>query len=102
MLDYSKVIIIIRVLLFFIFFSTHIPNRPVTSQIENEDVKKYAEKYLNVGEWVMDTSIGYMNSSPYFEQGIKSCRSIFFIRPSREFIVINMSVIERKVRNNNG
>ncbi|KAI9275394.1 hypothetical protein BY458DRAFT_555065 [Sporodiniella umbellata] len=42
--------------------------QPVTSQIENEEIKKYAEKYLGIGEWVMDTSIGYMNTSSYFER----------------------------------
>ncbi|CEG82507.1 hypothetical protein RMATCC62417_16570 [Rhizopus microsporus] len=41
---------------------------PATSQIEHEEIKKYVTKYLNIGEWVMDTSIGLMNSSPYFER----------------------------------
>lgn len=36
--------------------------------IENEDVRNYFNKYLNVGEWVLDTSIGIMNTSPYFER----------------------------------
>ncbi|KAG0736190.1 hypothetical protein G6F57_000280 [Rhizopus arrhizus] len=42
--------------------------QPATNQIENEEIKKYAEKYLDIGEWVMDTSIGFMNNSPYFER----------------------------------
>ncbi|KAG1454715.1 hypothetical protein G6F46_009953 [Rhizopus delemar] len=42
--------------------------QPATNQIENEEIKKYVEKYLDIGEWVMDTSIGFMNSSPYFER----------------------------------
>ncbi|KAG1046301.1 hypothetical protein G6F43_011141 [Rhizopus delemar] len=42
--------------------------QPATNQIENEEIKKYLEKYLDIGEWVMDTSIGFMNSSPYFER----------------------------------
>lgn len=36
--------------------------------IENEDIRSYVQKYLNVGEWVLDNSIVYMNNSTYFER----------------------------------
>ena len=38
------------------------------TQIENEDIRKYAQKYLNVGEWLLDNSIVFMNNSQYFER----------------------------------
>jgi hypothetical protein len=43
-------------------------NRPATTKIENEDVRKYVDKYLDIGEWVLDSSIVFMNTSPYFER----------------------------------
>ncbi|GAA5802417.1 hypothetical protein EDC94DRAFT_623609 [Helicostylum pulchrum] len=42
--------------------------QPATSQIENEDVRKYVNKYLGIGEWVVDSSVVFMNNSPYFER----------------------------------
>ncbi|KAI8369807.1 hypothetical protein EDC96DRAFT_503458 [Choanephora cucurbitarum] len=42
--------------------------QPAVDQIENEQVRHYAEKYLNVGEWAMDTTIAFMNTSSYFER----------------------------------
>ncbi|KAI8139460.1 DUF1748-domain-containing protein [Fennellomyces sp. T-0311] len=42
--------------------------QPAMSQIENEDIRKYAQKYLNVGEWLLDNSILFMNNSSYFER----------------------------------
>ncbi|KAI8082465.1 hypothetical protein BDF21DRAFT_462533 [Thamnidium elegans] len=42
--------------------------QPATSQIENEDVRKYVNKYLDIGEWVVDSSVTFMNNSPYFER----------------------------------
>lgn len=41
---------------------------PKTSTIENKDIRSACEKYLGVGEWVMDMSIGYMSTSEYFER----------------------------------
>ncbi|KAI7907569.1 uncharacterized protein BX663DRAFT_491343 [Cokeromyces recurvatus] len=42
--------------------------QPATSKIENEDVRKYVEQYLRIGDWVIDSSLVYMNNSPYFER----------------------------------
>ncbi|KAI8338633.1 hypothetical protein BC941DRAFT_423437 [Chlamydoabsidia padenii] len=42
--------------------------QPKTTMIENEDIRGYVQKYLNVGEWVLDNSIVYMNNSSYFER----------------------------------
>ncbi|SAM05844.1 hypothetical protein [Absidia glauca] len=42
--------------------------QPKTTMIENEDIRSYVQKYLNVGEWVLDNSIVYMNNSTYFER----------------------------------
>ncbi|KAI8067063.1 hypothetical protein BC940DRAFT_301217 [Gongronella butleri] len=42
--------------------------QPKISSIDNEEVRSYVQKYLNVGEWVMDNSIVYMNNSSYFER----------------------------------
>ena len=43
-------------------------SRPAVSQIENDDVRKYVKKYLDVGEWMFDNSVMFMNNSPYFER----------------------------------
>ncbi|KAK9451623.1 uncharacterized protein V1518DRAFT_409057 [Limtongia smithiae] len=37
-----------------------------TDSIESTDVRSAVTKYLDVGEWVLDTSVAFMNSSPYF------------------------------------
>ncbi|KAK7205840.1 hypothetical protein BZA70DRAFT_277181 [Myxozyma melibiosi] len=37
-----------------------------TESIESKDVRDAVTKYLDVGEWVLDTSVAFMNSSPYF------------------------------------
>ncbi|KAG2212321.1 DUF1748-domain-containing protein [Mucor mucedo] len=42
--------------------------QPATSQIENDEIRKYADKYLSVGEWVVDSGVVFMNNSPYFER----------------------------------
>ncbi|KAL1931917.1 hypothetical protein VTP01DRAFT_8973 [Rhizomucor pusillus] len=42
--------------------------QPALSQIENEDVRKYLQQYLNVGEWMLDNTVVYMNNSQYFER----------------------------------
>ena len=41
---------------------------PKTSAIESKDVRSAVDKYLGLGEWVMDMSIGYVGSSSYFER----------------------------------
>ncbi|KAI8084791.1 uncharacterized protein BX664DRAFT_351571 [Halteromyces radiatus] len=42
--------------------------QPKVATIENDDLQSYVQKYLNVGEWVLDNSIVYMNNSSYFER----------------------------------
>ncbi|KAH8153764.1 uncharacterized protein LAJ45_01531 [Morchella importuna] len=39
-----------------------------TEKIESKDVRSALEKYLNIGEWMMDQSIAVMGSSSYFER----------------------------------
>ncbi|CAN6649525.1 mitofissin [Trichomonascus vanleenenianus] len=39
-----------------------------TSDIESKDVKGFVDRYLDVGEWVFDTSIAFMGNSNYFER----------------------------------
>ncbi|KAI9315534.1 hypothetical protein BX666DRAFT_2028432 [Dichotomocladium elegans] len=39
---------------------------PAVSNIENEDIRNYVTKYLNVGEWMLDNTVVFMNNSPYF------------------------------------
>ncbi|BFZ56939.1 hypothetical protein PYCC9005_003989 [Savitreella phatthalungensis] len=41
---------------------------PKTNAIENKDVRSAVDKYLGLGEWFMDMSIGYVGSSAYFER----------------------------------
>lgn len=41
---------------------------PKTSAIESKDIRSVVDRYLGVGEWVMDMSIGYMSTSQYFER----------------------------------
>ncbi|ORZ03985.1 hypothetical protein BCR43DRAFT_521032 [Syncephalastrum racemosum] len=41
--------------------------QPATSKIENADVRGYVEKYLQLGERVLDESLPYMKVSPFFE-----------------------------------
>lgn len=42
--------------------------QPATNKIENDEVRKYVEKYLDVGDWVLDSSVAFMNTSTYFER----------------------------------
>lgn len=35
---------------------------------DSQDVKKWIDKYLGVGEWVMDQSVAVMGSTSYFER----------------------------------
>ncbi|KAG0237592.1 hypothetical protein B0O80DRAFT_439069 [Mortierella sp. GBAus27b] len=39
-----------------------------TQKIESEDVRSYVNKYLGVGEWVVDQGTAFMSSSQYFER----------------------------------
>ncbi|CAI2171881.1 16086_t:CDS:2 [Funneliformis geosporum] len=39
-----------------------------TNNIENQELRKAVNKFLNVGEWVVDQSILIMSSSAYFER----------------------------------
>ncbi|KAG9323339.1 hypothetical protein KVV02_004547 [Mortierella alpina] len=39
-----------------------------TNKIESEDVRSYVEKYLTVGEWVVDQGSAFMSASQYFER----------------------------------
>ncbi|CAG8436346.1 1471_t:CDS:2 [Funneliformis caledonium] len=39
-----------------------------TNNIENQEIRKAVDKFLNVGEWVFDQSILIMNTSAYFER----------------------------------
>ncbi|CAO3635156.1 hypothetical protein BJ944DRAFT_269717 [Cunninghamella echinulata] len=41
---------------------------PKLSTIENEDIRSYVQKYLNVGDWVLDNSLVYLSNSKYFER----------------------------------
>ncbi|KAG0177106.1 hypothetical protein DFQ28_006321 [Apophysomyces sp. BC1034] len=42
--------------------------QPAVSKIENKEVRGYFEKYLSVGEWLLDTTIVLMSNSSYFER----------------------------------
>jgi hypothetical protein len=35
---------------------------------ENKDINHWIDKYLGVGEWVMDQSVAIAGSSPWFER----------------------------------
>lgn len=35
---------------------------------ESKELKKWVDKYLGVGEWVMDQSVAILGSSGYFER----------------------------------
>ncbi|CAG8682547.1 3807_t:CDS:2 [Dentiscutata erythropus] len=39
-----------------------------THRIENDEVRNAVNKFLGVGEWVVDQSISYMSTSSYFER----------------------------------
>jgi len=43
-------------------------NRFKSEDIENKEVRGAVNKYLNVGDWVLDQSIAFMSSSSYFER----------------------------------
>ncbi|KAK9454880.1 hypothetical protein V1511DRAFT_501235 [Dipodascopsis uninucleata] len=37
-----------------------------TETIESSDFRTAVTRYLDVGEWVLDTGVAFMSSSPYF------------------------------------
>ncbi|KAI8376837.1 hypothetical protein BD560DRAFT_391663 [Blakeslea trispora] len=37
-----------------------------TSKLESSTIRSYVDKYLNLGEWIFDMSVAYMNHSSYF------------------------------------
>ncbi|KAF9365433.1 MAG: hypothetical protein J3Q66DRAFT_354396 [Benniella sp.] len=39
-----------------------------TDKIQSDDVRSYVNKYLSVGEWVVDQGTAFMSSSQYFER----------------------------------
>jgi len=39
-----------------------------TDRIESPDIRSIVDKYLNLGEWVMDQSIAFMGATTYFER----------------------------------
>lgn len=45
-------------------------NRFKTDKVagENKEVGKWVDKYLGVGEWVMDASVAFAGSSGFFER----------------------------------
>ncbi|KAF3099634.1 hypothetical protein TWF569_004672 [Orbilia oligospora] len=49
-----------------------------TEKIESKDMRGMVNKYLDIGEWVMDQSIAVMGTSAYFER--KSMSSAFSSR----------------------
>ncbi|XMA11877.1 hypothetical protein WAI453_004668 [Rhynchosporium graminicola] len=44
------------------------PSFKKESITENKDINVYIEKYLGVGEWVMDQSVAIAGSSGWFER----------------------------------
>lgn len=44
------------------------PSFKPDSLTESKELKTWVEKYLGVGEWVMDQSVAIMGSSGYFER----------------------------------
>ncbi|KAG0017536.1 hypothetical protein BGZ80_008190 [Entomortierella chlamydospora] len=39
-----------------------------TNKIESDDVRVYVDKYLTIGEWVVDQGTAFMSTSQYFER----------------------------------
>jgi len=42
--------------------------RVKTDNIENKDLRNAVNKYLNIGEWVIDQSVAFMSTTSYFER----------------------------------
>ena len=51
-----------------LFLVSCLTRRLKTDGIENKDVRSAVNKYLNVGDWVLDQSIAFMAASSYFER----------------------------------
>lgn len=39
-----------------------------SNQVENSDIRGLLVRYLGVGEWVLDTSASFLESSKYFKK----------------------------------
>ncbi|KAG0239209.1 hypothetical protein B0O80DRAFT_461316 [Mortierella sp. GBAus27b] len=39
-----------------------------SNRIESQDVRSAVDKYLGIGEWVLDQGIIFLSSSKYFER----------------------------------
>ncbi|KAF8923823.1 hypothetical protein EDD21DRAFT_390044 [Dissophora ornata] len=39
-----------------------------SNKIESQDVRSIVDKYLGIGEWIMDAGIVAMSNSQYFER----------------------------------
>ncbi|KAF9962768.1 hypothetical protein BGZ65_008053 [Modicella reniformis] len=39
-----------------------------SNKIENADVRSAVDKYLSIGEWIMDQGIIFVSTSKYFER----------------------------------
>ncbi|KAF9120848.1 hypothetical protein BGW39_011044 [Mortierella sp. 14UC] len=39
-----------------------------SNKIESKDVRSAVDKYLSIGEWIMDQGILFMTASKYFER----------------------------------
>lgn len=48
--------------------AVHSPSLKPEQISDNKDVKNWIDKYLGVGEWVMDQSVAVMGSSSWFER----------------------------------
>lgn len=44
------------------------PCSPNLDQFDDNLIKEYGAKYLNVGEYVFDASVGYFTTSTYFKR----------------------------------
>jgi hypothetical protein len=44
------------------------PSLKKDSITENKEVNRWIEKYLGIGEWVLDSSVAFAGSSPWFER----------------------------------
>ncbi|CAI5758646.1 unnamed protein product [Candida verbasci] len=45
--------------------------QPDLNKIENKDVQFYTQKYLNIGESILDNSVAFLSNSQYFTRGNK-------------------------------
>ncbi|RKP06127.1 hypothetical protein THASP1DRAFT_18871 [Thamnocephalis sphaerospora] len=39
-----------------------------TEEIKSEDMRKYTQKYLDLGEFIVDQSVAFMGTSNYFKR----------------------------------